>query len=162
MKQIYKNRYNLFFVLAALLIIVGCKTTSGNFGKLSHNDGVTNSFESYHVNPEYNYFYSGPQTFPKAVIGISKKFTLESNLWHPIELTPDQLKDWIYHRANRIIPDVRNNGSYINDPNGDHLGVWYSLRDWQQWARIEIDGNTLKIGGPLSSRSGKKDGLLYP
>ena len=147
MQYIRSQIYVTGFLLVILILVSGCVTTTGNFGRLVHNDVVTQNFENYKVNPDYQYYYSGPITYPNAVVGISKNFTMDSQLWDPIELTPKHLHSWIWGHAHRIIQNSQIYGSDIIGPNGEHIGIWYSLADWQQWARIEVkEGQIVQIG----------------
>ena len=109
------------------------------------------------MSPEYNYYCWGPKSNPKAVVGISIAFSLQSDLWNSIELTPERLRNWIWVQANRLpATSFQRYGSNITGPNGEYFGVWYSLESWQQWARIEVvNDSTITIGAPID-RNGKR------
>jgi hypothetical protein len=153
MKQAFLQQLKIVYFMIFLTLISSCVSTSGNFAKFEHSDQVKQTFESYTVSPEYNYYYWGPKSNPKAVVGISNAFSLQSDLWNPIELTPERLRNWIWVQAKRLpATNFQRYGSNITGPHGEHFGVWYSLQDWQQWARIElIENNTIKIGSPINS-----------
>ncbi len=154
--QIYVTGY----LMVILILVSGCVTT-GDFGRLVHNDDVTQNFENFKVNPNYQYYYSGTITYPNAVVGISKNFTMDSELWEPIELTSKHLRSWIRVHANRTVKSYQSYGSDIIGPNGEHIGIWYSLADWQQWARIEVkEGQIVQIGGPISNQKSRRFGSL--
>ena len=149
------------FLMVILILVSGCVTTTGDFGRLVHNDKVTQTFEDFKVNPDYQYYYSGTITYPRAVVGISKNFTMDSELWTPIELTSKHLHSWILVHANRVIKNYRSYGSDIIAPDGEHIGIWYSLEDWQQWARIELkEGQIVQIGGPIRNQKSRRLGTL--
>jgi hypothetical protein len=149
-KQWFTKVFLKLFLIVSLIIVTGCATTSGNFGKLRSDDTVKQTFEDFTVLPGYNYFYYGTETFPRAFVGISKDLTLGSSDWTAIDMTSKILHNWIWAQANRIQGDPTNYGSIISGPDGNQAGVWYSLRGWKQWARIEfVNENTIKIGAPI-------------
>lgn len=152
MKKIQFKNLVLPLIISGLLLISGCASSSHRFGKMISDDRVKQSFESFAVDPAYTYYYYGQRTFPQAVVGISKGYVLASEDWRPIDLTTGQLRDWIWLYAHRLPTDLKSYGSTILGPDGKPAGVWYSLKSWHQWARIEFtDEVTLKIGGPIDS-----------
>ena len=157
MQNIRLKFYAIGFLMALLILVSGCATTTGNFGRLIHNDNVTQNFEDFKVTPGYQYYYSGTKTYPRAVVGISKEVTMNSKLWEPIELTSKRLHSWIWGQAHRIIKNYKSYGSNIIGPNKEHIGIWYSLEDWQQWARIQLkDGHIVQIGGPINNQNSRR------
>ena len=154
MKKIQFQRIALSLILGSLLLVSGCATSSLNFGRLMPDDQVKKTFESFTVNPAYHYYYYGRINFPEAVVGISKAYTLASEDWRSINLTPEHLQNWIWLHARRLPSDLQSYGSTIIGPNGNPAGVWYSLESWHQWARIEFtDDTTIRIGGPLDGKN---------
>ncbi len=150
MKNRQMRKLVLSIILAGLLLISGCASSSQRFGRMMSDDRVKQSFETFTVDPAYTYYYYGQKTFPQAAVGISKGYVLASKDWQPIELTTGQLRDWIWLHAHRLPTDLKKYGSFILAPDGKPAGVWYSLESWHQWARIEfIDETTLRIGGPI-------------
>lgn len=144
---------SFFLTVIVLSLLSGCATRSGNFVKMIPDNQVTQAFESFTVIPEYHYYYYGPVSFPRAFVGISKDFTMDSSLWKPIDLTSKNLRDWIWVRASadRGSIDPNRYGANITGPGGEHIGVWYSLEDSLQWARIMLkDNKTITIGMPVN------------
>ncbi len=158
-KMVMNRKYYIFMgLLFAGVLTTGCvgSGSSGNFAKLHHDGQVTQMFESLEVNPEYQYFYSGIDTNPSAIVGISKNYNLNSRFWHPVDLTPEQLHKWIFGLAHRRIKNIRKYGSNIIGPKDESIGIWYSLEDWQQWARIEFrEPDVVKIGSPINTQNGR-------
>lgn len=157
MKKIRFKRQSLTCLIIAVIFITGCASTSGKFATLRPDNDVKQSFETFNADQEYTFYYYGPITFPRAFVGISKQMTLESDLWKPINLTEQDLRRWIWGHGHRVQGNLDRFGSNIVGPDGEHLGVWYSLEDWQQWARIEVhDQNRLTIGSPIYQRQNGK------
>lgn len=84
------KRSALIFLIAALTLLIGC---SGTWGKYKRSDEVKKTYETYQVLPDYNYYYSGSNVRPEAVMGIQKDYTLTSaDLWTAVDLDSKQLK----------------------------------------------------------------------
>ena len=144
MKKILYNKY--IILLAASVILAGC---SGHYGRLSINDDTEMLFENYRVLPDHRYYYSGSDAYPRVVIGIHKNYTLQSKLWKPVELTPEQLKKWVnfYGQARKHLKT--NNGSDILTETGEKIGIWYAFQEWTDWSSIKIiDEKNINISTP--------------
>jgi hypothetical protein len=113
----------LFSIITALF--VGC---ANNFGRIHPSGEVTRMFETYKILPDYRYYYSGSDVKPRGIIGIHNNYALNSRLWKPVDLTPEQLKDWINIILNDTTISIHNYGALILDPDGNQVGVWYSPR----------------------------------
>ncbi len=121
-----------------------------NYGYLSPNEQVTTDFESYKVNPEYRYYFSGPDQSPNAVIGIHKDIELVSKFWKPQSVSADRLRNWIWW-MNYNYSQTYNwkpRGYKIMDPEGNPAGVWYSACDYTVIKRAANGG--LAIYTPIS------------
>ncbi|MBW1842152.1 MAG: hypothetical protein JRI75_10235, partial [Deltaproteobacteria bacterium] len=111
----------------ALILFFSFQTAFGwgkNYGMLKKSTDVNNMFVSHQVLPDHTYYYSGVDAAPNAIIGNQNTYTLESKLWKPVDLTPEQLKKWL-----RILLRDRDRpattwGAYILDPAGKEIGVW--------------------------------------
>ncbi len=117
----------LFLLSIVLFSLTSCQT--GKTGHLKIDRAVSADFASCTVYPQYNYYYSGPNAQPNAILAVKKEYNFEQGLWKPIDLTREQLCDWI-----RIIDpeyrQVRNGYSYdgymIFSADKKELGLWYS------------------------------------
>ncbi len=121
----------------ALLFWTNACAVHTNRGTIREHHEVTRIFRSYQVIPQYNYFYYGVFLEPDTIMGIDKKFTVTSDFWTPVELTPEQLKTWVIaldrKRGDRSFAKQymwRYQGAYVLDPNGAVVGIWYSKLDW--------------------------------
>src|SRR3989339_2110686 len=161
MKYMQFKNFVFPIILTGLLLISGCASSSHRSGRMISDDRVKQSFESFTVDPAYNYYYYGQRTFPEAVVGISKGYVLASKDWQPIDPTTGQLRDWIWLYAHRLPTDLKQYGSTILGPDGKPAGVYYSLKSWHQWARIElVDETTIRIGGPIDGDQYNRFGLI--
>lgn len=152
-------------VLSLLLItpaISGCVATVGNqnLSTIQESPDVTRLYRSYTINPNHNYFYSGPELQPDAIMGIDKGYTVQSKFWHPVDLTEAQLERWVVW-GDRESEDSgfsrrymgRYMGAYILDLQGTVVGDWYSKKDW---GIFEFPGNNVIIPHPPRNRAGSQ------
>ena len=65
----------LFF--CAVFLLPGCP---GNYGRIQKDAGINQSFVNAAVKPDYNYFYSGPEGIPSAILRIRKEYQLVSEI----------------------------------------------------------------------------------
>lgn len=125
----------LILIAVFLPLFGGCAVCT-DCGNLVRKNEVTTIFTSLELVPEYNYFYNGPFQRPKAILGIDKSLSVEGKFWNPVELTQDQLTNWVQEINTR--PQAGSaagvNGQFegfeILDPESKRVGIWYSNYDW--------------------------------
>jgi hypothetical protein len=145
-------RRTLFFILLSILMLsAGCAGSFFmNYGKISPNMEVTNIFETYQINTEYDYYISGSDVYPNAIIGLDKTYTLESDLWKQVEMTPKKLRE--------LVTDMKDKASTVNygmplygfimfDDKGNQIGVWYSILEAKTFLKMK-DNRTVIIYTP--------------
>lgn len=146
--------------LSAVLITAGCAFTTSQYPltTIQESRDVTGQYRSLTINPAYNYYYSGNELQPDAIMGIDKTYEVSSKFWHLVELTPDQLEYWIVWGDRESEFDGfstrymgRYMGAYIVDPAGGTIGDWYSKKDW---GIFEFPGTNVVIPHPPRNRAG--------
>lgn len=129
------------FLAAALVMLAlaapGCMTPQVTFQR---DAGVNAAFEAAVVLPDYDYYYSGPEAQPLAIIGIRSSYRFEQGFWKPVALSEGQLREWVWMidtatRSTRI----HYYGAKILGPDGAEIGIWYSFLDWVV-AEVTPDG----------------------
>ena len=148
-------------LLVAVAFMVSCAGT-GNHGKLVHNDKVKKAFETYQIPPNHTYYYSGPDAFPRAIIGIRNEYHLESKFWKPVDLTKTQLKRWL-EMGGRSRDDYypNKNGADILAPDGGKIGIWYAVKNWKDRATVKmIDDKTVNVSPPLKDQLGQEKRVI--
>jgi len=149
------KKNSLIFLIAALTLLIGC---SGTWGKYKRSDEVTKIYETYQVLPDYNYYYTGSNVRPDAVMGIQKNYTLTSaDLWIAVNLDSKQLKFWV--EDIKKDPSYQPDGYFILDDKGKQIGTYYTRWDtgpvkMQGEKQVEVylpDKDTYKRG-PSPSR----------
>ena len=126
-----------FALLALLLLIAACGRPAYIFrGDLRINEAL----ESYRPLPGYTYYYSGPEDFPLAILGIRPEYRLKKKFWIPVELTEKRLQRWMetIDNPHRNL-QTRYHGKVILTAEGKEIGFWYSPQEWST-IRMGADG----------------------
>ncbi len=107
-------------------------------------------FENYEILSDHQYYFSGSESRPRAVIGVQKAYTLQSKLWRPVDLTSERIRSWLNFSNLKSKYFLRNNGSDILTEDGRKIGIWYAFIDWKDWATIKmIDEQVVNISTPI-------------
>ncbi|MFH1019597.1 MAG: hypothetical protein V1782_03130 [Pseudomonadota bacterium] len=134
-------RQSRTFLITALVMLAfaaaGCMIPQVTFQR---DAGVNAAFEGAVVLPDYDYYYSGPEAQPLAIIGIRHGYRFEQGFWKPVALTEGQLREWVWmiDTATRSTR-VSYYGAKILAPDGTEIGIWYSFLDWGV-AEVAPDG----------------------
>ncbi|MGB7919697.1 MAG: hypothetical protein WCF40_06530 [Desulfobacterales bacterium] len=119
-----KNHPSRLFGLKALIASFGFAVLTGclaNYGRLEINSAVEQAFRNHEMLDHYQYYYSGRENKPSAIIGIDPAFQFSSKYWTAIE--PSQFETMV----GRMFPEYGFlYGAYILAPDGRKAGVWYS------------------------------------
>jgi hypothetical protein len=122
-----------------ILFSFGCAGRSlGNYGTIVPDRNVTHAFKNYQVNPDLNYYTSGSDVYPNAIIGIDKRYVLDSTLWKKVEFTPQTLKILV-NDMNAKVSEINQtlHGFAILDTRGNTIGYWFSILSARTTVRIE-------------------------
>lgn len=152
-----KFSVSFFAVIFVFTLVMSC--VGASYGGLRLSNEVNKIFESYQVLENYNYYYSGSDNRPDAILGVHKNYTLRSELWKSVELTPDQLKLWVNMMTDHRGTDIRIYGSRVISPEGKDIGIWYS--PWNQTTVRMEDDRHVVINTPSLSPMHRKRGLLF-
>jgi hypothetical protein len=139
------GKKSILFTFLIGAVAVGMLACGANYGNLKYADEVKQTFESYKVLPDYRYYYSGSDAYPDVIIGIQKEYQLKSELWKPVDLTAEQLKNWLNFPRQRVGYDQNRRGSHILGPAGETIGVYYANQDWRVWSSVKLEGDNLVV-----------------
>ena len=148
----------IFFLAVIYGTLSSCSLALKSSGVITSRE-ATDIWHSYEIRPNYNYYYAGPDTRPFYIIGVDDRYKLKSKLWKPVDLTPEMLKDWFNYFRPRVggynpLPY----GAFINGPNGERIGLWYSVVDWRlTGSAILRENNEVTIFMPTNEGHLKKD-----
>jgi hypothetical protein len=145
------RRYSRFF-----LILIMCLSTAAcsgslfrNYGRINPDGDVTKAFEGYQVNSEFNYYISGADINPNALMGLHKDYRLDpSTLWRKVDMSTAKMKEIVEGMKKKASEHYRfQYGFEMSDPKGRSVGVWYSILMARTFLRMNDDG-TVRIDTP--------------
>ena len=152
----------IFFLCLGLM---SCSTrSSGNYGRITPDAGVTKIVEAYLVNPDYRYYISGVDLNPNAFMGLHRDYRLEpSTLWREVESPAASMKeivDGMRRKAQDLL--MLQYGFNITDSDGKSIGIWYSILDAKTFVRVTEEG-TVRIDTPAQDtyERRERDGRSY-
>ncbi len=141
--------FNLLACFSVLFLLVAC--AGGNYGTLKRDRDLDNMFSNYEVLPEHRYYSTGGYDAPNAILAIHRDYELDNpgNLWIPVpNIDSGQIRKWV----DTIAPDMNYRGSgayfasYILDPDGKRVGVWYAYSNYTTVKFLE--GNKIQVYTP--------------
>ena len=153
----------LCFILWA---VVGCSAMKATYGSIVLDQAAEKNFAAFLMDPGMNYYYSGPDYYPNALIGLKKEYVLDNDLWKPIGPNPV-----VFGKLIRSMQDKAHDygavqrGFAIKDHEGKPIGVWYSIVSIKTMNVRMGEGNKVVIDTPEliiypQDRDGKKFGPL--
>jgi hypothetical protein len=101
-----------------------------NQGKIIPDGNVTKMFETYQVNPNYNYYISGSDIYPNAILGLDKAYNLEPDIWKRVDMAPQKLRELVTDMQSKVRSvSIRLSlkGFALLDDKGKQIGIWYSI-----------------------------------
>lgn len=131
----------------------GCSTCT-TCGVLKLDTEVKQHLVKMQLDPELNYYFSGKEDrVPNVIIGLDKKYTLQSNHWLPVINEKQQIPMWI---ATIDSPKFRSRQFYypytgftINAPDGTRAGFWYG--EYTRGKIAFIEPNIIEMFPPQPS-----------
>ena len=138
-----------------LLPCAGCATMLfKNYGSIVPDGSVMDAFDKYQVNPNYNYYYSGSEVYPSAVIGLDKAYALDSDLWKKVDMTPAKLREIVMSmkdKAATVNFKAPLHGFAMLDDKGKQIGVWYSILEAKTSIKMKGDRTVIIITPDIDS-----------
>lgn len=115
----------ILLVLVASLL-QGC---AGQYGRLQRDTDVTRMFLSSSVPETYRYYADGRSGMPYAIIGIDPNIRFVPYYWASVEPNTEAFarKVQFIWRPNGRTHHPQGQGAYIVAPDGDRIGIWYSM-----------------------------------
>ncbi len=125
-----KMTLKIGFLLLILLAFVGCATMgmqASSWGKFVPDKAVSQEIGAGKMNPAMNYYFSGPESNPLAIIGLDKKYVLDNNLWKPVASAQMCMELVACMKTEDMKDNVRDlHGYSMYAPSGEKIGVWFS------------------------------------
>lgn len=121
------------YVICILIVLPSVGYASSLFknrGKIIPDGNVTKMFEMYQVNSNYNYYISGSDIYPNAILGLDKAYNLEPDLWKRVDMAPQKLRELVTDMQSKVRSvNIRLSlkGFALLDDKGKQIGIWYSI-----------------------------------
>lgn len=115
----------LFFCLEGCVVAV-----SSSSGGLQKRMEVEQLFESGTLLTDHTYYIDGSDIEPDAIIAISNKFQLQTNIWSKRDKwTAENLEKAVFWMQSEEFGFCYNEGGALIAPDGQQIGIWYSKRE---------------------------------
>jgi hypothetical protein len=142
---------SFIIILSLVFSFCGCAGFLKGSGAVNPDRSATRAFETFQINPNYNYYYSGSDVYPNALIGLDKKYKIEPDLWKKMEPTPRDFKDMISQMQSKALSIGQfQHGFAIIDDKGRQIGVWYSILSAATTVKVMDEQTVLIYQPPLN------------
>jgi hypothetical protein len=136
--------------VAAILVIAYWRISGGRYGKLRPSREATVAYESFQIDSGRDYYSSGPDFCPNAIMGMDKSRSLESDLWKKKDLTAEGMKRLVEHmRARAMEKGASLHGFDILNEKGGKIGDWFSIPGLNIMIRTEGENRVVVSTPPL-------------
>lgn len=165
MKLKYYESFIYVVVISLFTVIMGCAGSQviADYGMIIPDSDVTAAFDRYDLNPNYNYYTSGSDLYPDALIGLDKNYTLESDLWKKMDFTPQTFRTLVMDMQNRARQiNTLQRGFAVLDNKGRPIGVWYSLLTVRTWVKMSGDRRVVIVTPELGVYEQREKGRSGP
>ena len=152
-----KNWRITFYVMCILIVLpsVGCTSSLfKNYGKITPDRNAERAFETYQINPNYNYYISGSDVYPRVIIGLDKTYKLEPDLWKHVDMTPHKLRELVLDMEQKIRHlnmTLTLHGFALLDDKGKQIGIWYSILEASTSLWMKDERTVIIITPPLDT-----------
>jgi hypothetical protein len=125
--------YKGLIFIFMMIFLVSCAASSAHFRRMV---SASQDFETYHLLPDHQYYYSGHPSKPVAIIALEKGYRLDSPHWKAVDPDTRQLRTWMERMTTQTGAEYNTepNGAYILNNQGARIGSWYSVWELPQLA----------------------------
>jgi len=121
------------------------------YGSLRASESVTRAYEKYQLHPDLNYYISGPDVYPRAVIGIDRRLLLDSDLWKQWDFDSETFRETVRNMQSMALSTMQMlHGFEILDHRGARIGTWFSVLDVRTTIKMLKD-NRVRVDPPPPS-----------
>ena len=129
-KHLYRKKTTAKSIAMFCISLLGLVWLSGcaqNYGRIHWDDSLTQAFQTYEIDREYNFYQYTVGTRVFAIVGLDPKLELRSNIWRELASDTEDFEvaiDRIWYNYTKIPEDPR--GAFIRNPDGENVGVYFS------------------------------------
>jgi hypothetical protein len=114
--------------VAALLAVGYWRFAGRSYGALRPSREATVAYESFRVDPGRNYYFSGPDLAPNAIMGIDKSLNVGPDLWKKLDPATQGIRRIVEGMNARALEHGATlHGFDILDGKGARIGDWFSI-----------------------------------
>jgi len=154
-----KKRWRINFYVLCMVIVVTSAGCTGllvkrNYGRITPDRNATIAFETYQINPNYNYYISGSDVYPHVIIGLDKSYNIEPDLWKHVDMTPHKLRELVLDMEQKIRHlnmTLTLHGFTLLDDKGKQIGIWYSILEASTSLWMKDERTVIIITPPLDT-----------
>jgi len=139
-----KTRFLFCSLIPATIAIIFAGCAAPISGRLQSSPEATELFKSSQILSNHQYYVSGFQRIPYAIIAVDNNYQLRTGHWKPIDMDSTSLKQLIYRMEH--VYSLNPRGAWILDPEDNRLGAWYSSQ-YQTTVKRE-KGNRIVVVNP--------------
>ncbi len=137
-------------IVIALIIVIW--RVGASYGKIRPSREVTAAYECFTVDPNLNYYISGSDTYPNAIIGIDKTWTLESDLWKKKDFVSQSMKELVQNMQSKSAEQILTlHGFDIFDNRGRKIGDWFSIMGLTMTVEITGERRVIVYTPPIDT-----------
>jgi hypothetical protein len=149
-----QSQRNIVLILS-ILVLCGCAAMLSGYGTNVLDDKVWDKFENFQIDPDMNYYASGPQdAYPIVIMGLKKQYVLDNDLWKPLPPDPKLFKSLIQRmqfEAQKIGQVQR--GFVLKSPEGQDVGVCYCRLTVRMSLKMGEDNKMIVITPDMMANS---------
>jgi len=123
------SKHSRILLVAAAVLILGLAGCAGAGMQRSFQPDrdVDRSFERFEFRQDMNYYSSGSDSHPNALLGLNKEYTLVSGLWKKVgnARTLKEMVQGMQKKTSELLLTLH--GFRIRDDAGKEIGIWYSI-----------------------------------
>jgi hypothetical protein len=141
-------------LLLGALVLFGCAGMLSGVGTNVLDEIAWDNFETFQIDPDMNYYASGPHDdYPIVIMGLKKQYVLDNDLWRPLPSDPQLFKHLIksmQFEAQKIGQVQR--GFALKSPEGQDIGICYCRLT--VWINVKMgEGNKVIVYTPDSEEN---------
>ena len=138
--------------IALVLITIVKWRVSARYGKIRPSQEATTAYECFSVDPGLNYYISGSDTYPNAIIGIDKTWTLGSDLWKKKDFVFQSMKELVQNMQSKSAEQMLTlHGFDIFDNRGRKIGDWFSIMGLTMTVEITGERRVIVYTPPIDT-----------
>jgi hypothetical protein len=143
-------------VVAGMMTFLCCTVDAAgiftrNYGEILPDSEITSDFENYKMDLDFNYYISGSDVYPNALMGLRKTVILDSDLWKKIEPSSETFRDLIQNMQKKSLSiNQTQHGFAILNEKGEKIGIWYSILSARTSVQ-SLDGKVIVLTPDLNT-----------